>query len=247
MDRTIKITISIFIAVLVATVVFALYSGYVTSAYQSTRTGTYSYSLSISTDSPLTNITLFVPVPADLKGNSPAVSQLSAGQMQGIPGSWQTTLFDTGKTTLVKIHIPSIVPPAGTSPDHPFTVTITSDQPVENTIDTVDPVASSPVFRPLQNLRQTACSGFGAGNGGNPECSEFSTALYADYTADPNAVVTITSSITGKNSWAVFGQKTNEYTSVISLLLHGPNHGWATARGSLAQRIGSFDDPFRIP
>jgi hypothetical protein len=247
MDRIIKITIGLFVAILVITITFAAYTGYVASAYGSTRASSYSYTLSITTDSPLTNVTLFIPVPADEKGNSPVVSQFSAHEMPGIPVSWQTTLFDTGKATLVKIYIPAIIPPAGTTRNNPYTVTLASERPSEKTIDTLHPISGSPVFGPIRNLQQTSCSGYSAGKGGNPECSTFLTSLYADYTADPNAAVTITSSITGKNSWTVFEPKSNEFTSVISLLMQGENHGWATVKGTLVNRIGSFEDPFHLP
>lgn len=247
MDRIIKITLGLLITILVVTIVLTGYTGYVTNAYQSTRTSTCAYSLSITTDLPLTNVTLFVPVPADHKGNSPVVSGFSAHTMPGVPESWQTTLFDTGKGTLLKIHIPALVPPAGTSPEKPYTVTLAADLPSQKVIDTADPLKNSPVFGPIRNFQQTTCTGYGAGKGGTPECASFLTSLYADYTADPNAAVTITSSVTGKNSWRVFEPKSNEYTMVISLLMHGENHGWATVKGTMANRIGSYEDPFRLP
>jgi len=112
MDRIIKITLGLFLAILVVTIAFAGYTGYITSAYQSTRTSTCSYTLSITTDTTLKNVTLFIPVPADGHGNSPIVSQFSAHGMPGMPGSWQTTLFETGKGTLLKISIPSLDTPA---------------------------------------------------------------------------------------------------------------------------------------
>ncbi len=223
------------------------YTGYVTSAYQTTRTSSYSYALSITTDYPLKNVTFFIPVPADGHGNSPIISQFSAHDMPGVPGSWQTTLFDTGKGTLLKISIPALDTPAGTSADKPYTVTLASELPASGIIDTANPLKNSPVFRPVRDLSQTTCTGYGAGRGGIPECATFLTSLYADYTSDPNAKVTITSSVTGKNSWNVFGPKSNEYTMVVTLLLIGENHGWATMRGTMANRIGSYDDPFRLP
>jgi hypothetical protein len=246
MDRIIKITLGVFFTILVVTIAFAAYSGYVTSAYLSTRTSSYSYTLNITTDSTLTNVTLFIPVPADRQGNSPVISQFSAHEMPGVPGSWQTTLFETGKGTLLKIHIPSLVPPAGTSPDHPYTVTLASVLPSEKTIDTANPLTNSPVFLPVRDLQQTTCTGYGAGKEGVPECSAFLTSLYADYTTDPNAAVTITSSITGVNRWTVFEPGSNEYTSIISLLMHGENHGWAVVKGTMANRIGSYEAPFRL-
>jgi hypothetical protein len=245
MDRIIKITLGLFIVILVFTITFAGYTGYVAGAYQATRASTFSYTLSLTTDSPLTNVTLFVPVPADLQGNSPVVSRFSSHDIPGIPASWQTTLFDTGKATLVKIHIPSLVPPAGTTPQKPYTILITAELPSEKTIDTADPVSNSPAYRPIQDPSQVAC--YGTGAGGNPECSVFQTSLYADYTADPSAAVTLTSSLTGKNRWTVFEPRSNEYTTTMSVLMHGENHGWVTAKGSLERRIGSFEEPFRLP
>lgn len=247
MDRIIKITLGLFIAILVATVAFAGYTGHMSEAYEATRTSTVSYTLSITTDHPLTDVTLFIPVPADRKGNSPVVSQYSAHAMPGILGSWQTTLFDTGKATLLKMHIPLLNVPAGYGPDNPYTVTISSELPSETTIDTADPVLNSPVFGTIQDLRQTDCAGYGAGMGGYPECSTFTTSLYADYTADPNTAVTITSAITGTNRWVAPDPKSNEYTSVISVLMHGRNSGWTTVKGTLVSRVGSYEYPYHFP
>lgn len=244
MDRIIKITLGLFCAILILTIAFAGYTTGVSGAYEATRTATSSYTLSISTDHSLTDVTFFIPVPADSRGNSPVVSAFSANKMPGVPASWQTTLFDTGKATLLKIHIPELILPAGTGPDNPYTVTIAAELPAETTIDTVSPLKNSPVFRTIQDLRDVPCSGSGAEN---PECFTFTTSLYADYVADPNTAVTITSAITGTNRWTVFEPKSNEYNSVISVLMHGENHGWETVKGTLMSRIGSYEYPFYIP
>jgi hypothetical protein len=246
MDRIIKITLGLFIAILIAAIASAGYAGYTSGAYASTRVSEYTYSCSITTDSPLANVTLFIPVPADPSGNSPVVSQYSAREIPGIPASWQTTLFDTGKATLVKVFIPALVPPAGTTADKPYTLTLATTVPSEKVIDTADPVEGSAMFRPVQEPVPVACRADPVGNGGNPECTTYQTSVYADYIADPGTTVSITSSITGTNTWAVFGQKSNAYTSGISLILHGGNHGWVTARGTLMQKAGSYDPPFSI-
>lgn len=247
MDRIIKITLGLFVTILLVTIAFASYSLYVTDAYQSTRVSSYSYSCSITTDSTLNNVTFFIPVPADRSGNSPVVSQYSARQIKGLPESWQTTMFDTGKATLVKIHIPSLVPPQGTSPGNPYIITIVTDVPSESVIDTANPVENGAVYRPVQNPEKVLCDSAILAKGGSPECYTYLTSLYATYEADPNAVVSIKSSITGRNRWSVFGEKSNEYTSEISLLMHGGNHGWQTVKGTLENHIGSYDSPFHFP
>lgn len=247
MDRIIRITLGLFITILVVTIAFAAYTGYVSNAYQSSRASTYSYTLSIKTDTPLKNVTLFVPVPADQTGNSPVISRLSAHEMPGISASWQATLFETGKGTLLKIHIPSLDTLSGTSPEKPYAVTITTDLVPEKTIDTANPLKNSPVFASVRDLAPTTCNGYGSGNGGTPECATFVTSLYADYTTDPDAKVTITSSVMGKNSWKIFEPKSNKYSTAVTVLLFGENPGWATMKGTLASRIGSYEDPFRLP
>ena len=64
MDRIIKITISLFVIILVSFVATAGYTAYVEHAYRSSLSSTYSYTCTITTDSPLTNVTFFLPVPA---------------------------------------------------------------------------------------------------------------------------------------------------------------------------------------
>ena len=245
MDRIIKITLGLFIIILAGTVGFALGNGYISNAYQSSLGSTYSYSLSITTDHPLTNVTLFVPIPADKEGNSPIVTLYSAGAMPQVPDSWQTVLFDTGKATLLKIHTPAIILPEGTTEANPYTITINADIPANDVIDTADPVANDAVFRPVQDLATTTCMGTAAA-AGSPACSTYLTSLYASYTADPGTAVTITSSVTGRNTWKVFEPKSNQYTMVSSVLLHGGTKGWATMKGTLETGAGSYEYPFRV-
>jgi hypothetical protein len=167
MDRIIKITLGIFIIVLVTFVALVGYTGYVENAYRTSISSSYSYTCTITTDSPLTNVTLFIPVPADRAGNSPVIAQFSAHTIAGVPGSWKTELYDTGKATLVKITTPSLVPPAGTSPNNPFSITLYTSVTSKRVIDTENPVENSPMFRPVQSMETTACTdsrtaGYGA-------------------------------------------------------------------------------------
>lgn len=246
MDRIIRITLALFLVIVAGTVGYAVYSGYVTESYRSTLTSSYSYSLSITTDQALSNVTLFIPVPADREGNSPVVSALSSHTIRSMPESWQTILFDTGKATLVKIRIPAIIPPPGTTRDNPYTITVSADLPRDPVIDTRDPVARDAVYRPVQNFKAAECSGSGAGTG-NPVCGTYETSLYALYTADPSASVTITTSISGQNRWTTFSPLSNEYRAVASATMKGAQKGWTTMKATVSGGIGSFDYPFGLP
>jgi len=243
MDRTIKITLGVFIIILVGFVSVVGYDSYTLNAYRTSLTGTYSYTLSLTTDSGLSNVTLFVPVPEDSSGNSPIVSKISARDISGLPADWKTTLFDTGKETIVKITTEAITPPPGTTPQNPYIVTLRINASSDKVIDTLTPVENGVIFRPVQDLRPMACAPIFSGLKGTPVCAEYVTPLYADYTAAPNTTVAVSSTLDGVNRWKVFEPQSNEYHSRIELTLSGESHGWTTAKGTLSTGIGSYSIP----
>jgi hypothetical protein len=189
-------------------------------------------------------VTLFLPVPADPSGNSPIVTQFSADAITGLPKDWSVTLYDTGKSTLVRITTPLITPPAGTIPEKPYGITLSTEMKSDTVIDTREPINNSALFRPVRDLQQVSCTPDSSEEKGTPQCYRYLTSLYADYQAPANASVTITSSITGKNSWKIVEPKSNEYTTSINLLMFGDHHGWSTMKGTLISSIGIYDAPF---
>jgi len=249
MDKIIKITLGLFILILVAFTATAAYNAYVETAYRNSLASTYSYTLTLTTDSRLDNVTLFIPVPDDRAGNSPIVEQYSSHQIPQIPGSWKTTLFGTGKATLVKIGAASIIPPDGTSAAHPFTISVSTKVPSGTIIDTRDPVEKSAIFRPVQDLMNASCTGNMGTVQGSPgqECFTYDTALYADYQTDPNATVIIKSALTGTNSWKISGPESNEFQTDIGVTMHGRQHGWAVAQGYIEEGMGAYDNPVLPP
>jgi hypothetical protein len=65
--------------------------------------------------------------------------------------------------------------------------------------------------------------------------------MYAEYQTAAPTIVTITSSVTGKNSWNVFGSRSNEYHTEVSLKLKGEHHGWAVLDGELTTGSGTYE------
>jgi len=229
--------------ILVVFVSVVSYQVFEEKAYRTSLSSTYSYTCTITTDSSLSNVTLFLPVPADPSGNSPIVAQFSTLAIAGLPDDWTVTLYDTGKATLVRITTPLITPPAGTSPEKPYGILLSSEMKSDKVIDTREPIQNSALFRPVRDLRQVSCPPDSSEEKGTPQCYRYLTSLYADYQAPSNASVMITSSLTGKNSWKIFEPKSNEYTTTISLLMSGEPHGWSTMNGTLTTSIGIYDAP----
>jgi hypothetical protein len=243
MDKTIKITLGLFLIVLAGFAATIVYGDYVETSYRNSLMSTYSYTGTITTDASLTNVTFFIPVPVDSTGNSPMVTHFSAHDMDGMPSDWKTALFDTGKATLLKITTPAIIPPEGTSAARPYTITFSLVSEAKKPIDTKKPFGNSVMYRPVQDLSTATCQPADTTGTGSPQCSVFVTSVYADYLSSPGAMVTVRSTLSGKNSWTIFESQSNTYHAEFSAIMHGENHGWVVASGTLATGIGSFDTP----
>jgi hypothetical protein len=239
MDKIIKITLGLFIIILIAFTSVLGYNAYVTQEFLSTSSGTTIYTCTITSDSILSNVTFFIPVPADPGGSSPIIRRISEKDISGLPAGWQTTILDSGKGTMVKITTPSIRPPAGTAPgaryDYTFSVNVTA----KTLEDTKSPMETSMMFRPVQDQKNVQCPAELTNIAGSPTCYEYLTTIYADYDAVPNATVIITSSLDVKNEWTIFSPEYSEYRADIFLLMFGANHGWVNTRGSLITGLGT--------
>jgi len=238
MDKILKLTLGLLLILLIASVSVFAYQAYTERAYRESFTGTYSYTCTIATDSPLTNVTFFLPVPADPSGNSPVVAGFSYGTISGVPDDWDVTLYDTGKATLVKIRADTITPPPGQSP---YSIRMSADVSSKTAIDTRDPLNASALFRPVAGLSQVPCvPGL---NAGNPLCYHYMTSLYADYEAAADASVMINTTINGRNTWTIFEPNSNEYSGKAVLQMNGAQQGWSAMKVILTDNIGSYDTP----
>jgi hypothetical protein len=232
--------------ILVVFVSVVSYQVFVEKAYRTSLSSTYSYTCTITTDSTLSNVTLFLPVPADPSGNSPIVAQFSVKNITGLPEDWTVTLYDTGKATMVRITAHEITPTAGTIPEKPYVILLSSEMKSNTVIDTQEPIKNSALFRMVRDLQQVSCTPESSGEKGNPQCYRYLTSLYADYRAPSNASVNISSTLIGNNIWKIFEPKSNEYTTTIHLLMSGEQHGWSTMKGTLKKSIGIYDAPFNM-
>jgi hypothetical protein len=243
MDKIIKISLGLFIVILITFTSVIAYQVAVETAYLNSLSSTYSYKYTITTDSNLSNVTFFIPVPADPLGYSPIVAGYGARDIAGLPDDWTVTLYDTGKATMVRIDTPAINPPAGTSASNPFTIMLSSDMQSGNVINTREPVNNSAMFHPVRNLEPVTCSPAVLAGKGKPQCDRYVTSLYADYETAPDASVNITSTLVGRNNWKIFETSSNEYTTATSLQMTGSRHGWETMTGTLTSGTGTYDTP----
>ncbi|MFZ1128142.1 hypothetical protein [Methanoregula sp.] len=244
MDKIIKITLGFFILILVVFVAFFSYMSYIDTTYRNSLSGTYAYTCTITTDAVISNVTFFLPVPADPNGNSPVVAQISSRDVTGVPGDWNLTLFDTGKATLLKVSAPTIGKPAINGSAQITSVTLAVNTSSPALIDTRSPVENAAVFRPVQDIHEVACPAGEAKTDNTTECFNYFTNIYADYTAASSVSVSINASLEATNSWTIFTPESNAYENRIAMLtIHGENHGWMTTLGWIESGIGEYDAP----
>jgi hypothetical protein len=242
MDRIIKITIGLIIVILIAFAAVVAYNNYIVAEYRNSLTSSYSYSCTFSTEDVLTNVTFFLPVPEDTKGNSPIITEIGNHHVNGIPHDWSATLYGTGKTTYLKISTPSLgLPPINGSAQTSI-VLLTVTAPSPGPIDTLTPIQNAEVFRPVQSIQNEACPALNA-TPGQTSCYRYLTSVYADYTASPRAVVRINAGLDARNTWKISEPASNAYKNTVAVELHGDNHGWVTTTGWLESGIGSYNVP----
>ena len=83
-----------------------------------------------------------------------------------------------------------------------------------------------------------------------PACHKYESRIYANYTAPPDAEVSIHIELTGENRWWVYGWSGNECMDRVGVTLTGAQDGWCAASGNLVAGDagtagGDFDKPNR--
>lgn len=246
MDKVIKYIAGLFIIIFFLFASIAAYHAFVENAYHESLTSTYSYTCAISTDSVLSNVTLFIPVPSRTTGNSLIIEQFSARGIDGIPVEWKTTLTGSNKGTYVEIKTPVISPVQNGTTKNVHTIELSLNITSPRIIDTQNPQDNDAVFHPMKDMRMVDCPSTAVDTTGKGACYQYVSTVYADYSASPDARVMISSDIIGKNTWKIVEPAENEYRASISVLMFGDNHGWIIAKGFLETGLGSYNAPFHL-
>lgn len=243
MDRIVKITLGLFLVILVVFVSVGSYPLIINYAYKSSLSSTYSYSCSITTDTPLTNVTLFIPLPVKASGSSPVVERIGKNDVSGIPHDWDAVIYGDEQATFLKITTGRIGDLSSAGSPENITLNVRVKSP--DLIDTRAPLKNDAVFRPVQDSHGAECPVLPANVTFTPSCSEYTTTLYARYDAPQSGTVTIRGDLDAVNTWSVFHPDYNEYRNSFTATLSGNASGWVPAPAWIESGIGSYDTPSR--
>ena len=240
MDRVLRVLVVLFVVAISVTAGVFSFVAYVDSRYAETLVATYEYQLNVETDGPLSNLLLFLPLPARAGGSSEVVRAAGARGWTEIPYGWNVTLTGTEKYTLLEVTAAS-VPTTGEcgacgrdGAPHTLTIPVT----VRGPIDPRDPVGNDEVLEPRFSVMERACTEAFPRGDSTPRCTGYETSFFADYTAYPATTVVISVELTGTNRWNIFSERSSEFRDTARLTILGESHGWQTARGELVSGIG---------
>ncbi len=245
---------SVLLLIVSAGVLAFWWEGQKQAMYEDSLHSGYDYDVTITTDSNLSNVTLYLPIP--VRDNTSSVGRhIAENNFSSDDPAWKYVPVDTEHGLMLFIRTDRIVPefrpfPIPIPEDSeisPETEPVDSDEYSEETlvqnsisfatmvpaghiIDTRNPLDREPVLLPKYGMNSSQ------------NIHNYESRIYAQYEASPDAKVEISVSMTGYNEWWVLGWRSNSYSEWMNVVLSGPQHGWATANGTLVTGDGTYKD-----
>jgi hypothetical protein len=241
MDRTLSVVLAVLVVASVIFLAVISLTAYMGITYRATLSSTYDYQVTIASDAAITNVTLYLPIPARGPENSVVLEGIGAGGLSGVPRDWNTSLIGTEKFTMLEVTAREMAPtPVG----KPYLLSITSR--VRGPIETRNAGSDDLVLVPSALKRPVTCVGMDTEVSPEMQCGMYEGPIYADFTAPKNVRLMIFISLTGKNSWDVLGPSSNEYQEGLQVSFSNGVRGWHNGSGNLITGIGDYGIDFWV-
>ncbi|PXF60028.1 MAG: hypothetical protein C4B59_09925 [Candidatus Methanogaster sp.] len=227
------------------------------SMYEDTYRSEYRYGVTVRTDFALHNATFYVPLPVSEDGSNIGCEIIAKNASK--PEGWDCDIVETEHGTILKIHAEGMIPdlhappvpfpeeecspdalscPAQTHASERVSARVQADRE----INTKNPAGNEPMLSPKYNLARAVYRMPHPKDQTPPACYEYESRIYANYTAPPDAEVSIHVELTGENSWWVYGWSGNKYRDYVGVTLTGAQDGWCVASGNLVAGEGRYGD-----
>lgn len=207
----------------------------------------YTYRVAVETDTNLTDVTLYVPVPTR-DGETLADEYADAAVVQNPPemwagddgphvpdatgesADWTTQIVETENGPMLALRASSVE--AGTY------VFGANTQLEPGRIHTADPWASDFVLTPANAVTQVECP---PRADETERCYTYGSRLYADADASTRGTVSISVSLHGQTDWGfIFANGWNWFDQRMSATFDGTTSGWVDTEGTLAGGAGTY-------
>ncbi|AKB80793.1 hypothetical protein MSBR3_0215 [Methanosarcina barkeri 3] len=195
--------------------------------YNNSFTSVYDYDVILTTDSTLSNATLYLPLPVINNTSSVGVDTVEHHFNNNNP-SWEYALVDTEHGLML-----SMKNEKAKSID--LSTMVFSNQ----TIDTMNPLGNEMVLMPKYNLTHNVNA-----SGAYSRTSEqfdYESRVYASYETSSNANTSISIYLDARNEWWIGGWQSNNYREKVEIMLSGPQDGWTAVNGELVTGEGTYE------
>ncbi|HTY51602.1 MAG TPA: hypothetical protein VMB35_00230 [Methanomicrobiales archaeon] len=242
MERTLSVVLAVLAAVTIVFLAIFSLSAYAALAYRATFAGTYEYRVSISSDTDLGNVTLYIPIPARGAASSEILERIGSGGLEGLPLGWAISLIGTEKFTMLEVTTPGL---AATPVGEPYL--LSADARTGSTIDTRNPETGGLVLEPGAGLTSISCGNIDPQASPEMRCVLYRGSVYADFTSVRDPHLTIFTFVAGRNNWDVFGPSSNEYQDGLQATYVRDIRGWRLGDGILVSGVGDYSLDFWLP
>lgn len=242
MDRALSLLICITLAFTAVVSAPLLYRWCEVRMYEQSRETGVRFQLSITSERPLRNATLFVPLPVKNGLTLPGMERYGGESFVGSSQFVLLDLFAHRDALFLKLAIDDAEDESGRQEGSGLNrYTLDSVEYLEDALDVEEPESNSFVFRPRDTVREVGCES----EGGSKEprrCSTYESRIYM--TRDRSAGdITVEVAITVENRWDTLSNRRNEYRDRIRVEATENTNGWLRAEGFMAAGIGD-PNPF---
>ena len=252
-------TLFILACILLAVLFFAGVSWQFDQAARQSKRHNYYYSIDLSYNTTIDNVTLVLPVP-ELNSTPFFTESLLNGTAYGVSPDWNLTVVNENGTPMLAIRAARMVPqyhgypiaiepgatvlPTTLVPGHEYTsdtpvlipVTVAVMEPGTSEIDTRHPVGHEPVFFPGGNFTPGSCA--------LPPCNgpvyDHPIPVYISYTSEGAVSISLRVSVQGSNAIWRGGWLSNTYSDTIALEIANDTQGWIEGEGNLFTAEGVY-------
>jgi hypothetical protein len=245
--------------ILLAVILFAWFAWQFDQSTRRSERHTYYYTIDLSYNATIENVTLLLPVP-ELNMNPYFVTSLLNKTAYGVSPDWNLSVVYENGTPMLAIRAARMVPeyhgypiaiepgvsilPTTLVPRHEYSsdtpvlipVTVAVMETSASEIDTRNPVGHEPLFFPGGTLTPGLCV--------TPACNgavyDHPVPVYISYTSEKPVALSLRVSVQGSNAIWRGGWQSNTYSDTVTLEISDGEQGWIKGEGKLITAEGVY-------
>lgn len=194
--------------------------------YDNSLRSSYDYDVMLTTDSALSNVTLYLPLPVTNNTSSMGMDIVDHHFNDDDP-SWEYAVVNTEHGPMLSM-----------KNEKPRSIDLSTMVLSNQTIDTMNPLDNEMVLMPKYKLMHNVNSN--RVHSRTSEQFDYESRMYAYYETSSNANVIISIYLNAHNEWWIGGWQHNSYWETMEIKLSGPQNGWTTVNGELITGEGTY-------